>query len=341
MKIGLIARAENRGLGTMCWEFSRHMEPDKTLVVIPEGVRHAHLTSHLERYPDAAVTTPLNGNLNENQCREWLDGLDVVYTAETFYDWRFCRWADEAHVATVCHVMPEWFNPAWSDAPTQWWAPTSWRLDRLPEGTKVVPVPIATDRFTPSPRADGPFRWLHMAGAKTHYDRNGTCAVLDAARALTRPQEIIIRTQTDGIESQLDCVTVDTRDVENYWDMYRSADALLMPRRYAGLSLPVLEAFGAGLPVVMTDMSPQNTDWPVCTVPTTVAVRMPMMGGRIPTGDVDVRALATLMDRWAASPDVVTLWRSMAADYAKPNAWDIRAPQIRSELEEVADRVAA
>lgn len=341
MKIGLIARAEDRGLGNACWEWARHMHPDRTLVVIPDAVRHAHLTSHLGRYPDATLTR-FDGTLHELTCREWLDGLDVVYTCETFYDWGFCRWAREQGVATVCHVMPEWMRPEWAAAPTAWWAPTSWRLDLLPHGTRLVPVPIPADRFSATrERTPGPFRWLHIAGARTFADRNGTLALLDTARALNPDQTVTVRTQSDGYEPLAENTTVDTTNVTNYWDMYAGFDALIMPRRYAGLCLPVLEAFGAGLPVVMTDLSPQNVDWPVETVPTLDGQSVRMFGRQIPTSSVDVHELADTMNRWAANPDEVEAWSAKVADYVAANRWEVRVPQIRAELERVADLVAA
>lgn len=336
----MIARAENRGLGTLSWEWYRHMKPDRTLVVIPEGVRHAQLTSHLERFPGATVVS-FDGALPERGCMEWLDGLDVVYTAETFYDWRFCAWAKELGVATVCHVMPEWFRDQWnvgSSAPTAWWAPTSWRMNRLPEGTRHVPVPIATDRFKPWTPHEGPFRWLHVAGAETHFHRNGTPAVLKAATLLREPQEIVIRSQTRGYDAPREHVTIDYTDLPNYWDGYDGYDAMLMPRRYAGLCLPVLEAFAAGLPVVMTNMSPQASDWPVLLAPTKPGRRIRILASDISTGDVNARSLAKSMDRWASTPRIVATWRERARSYAMANAWSVRAPQIRAELEEVVDR---
>jgi glycosyltransferase involved in cell wall biosynthesis len=341
VKLGMLARSEHRGLGNMSREFYRHMRPDKTLLVIPDAVRHAHLTSHVDWYP-AATNIRFDGHLDEKVCREWLDGLDVVYTCETYYDWAFCRWAREQGVATICHVMPEWMRPEWAAEPSAWWAPTSWRLDLLPEGTRLVPVPIATDRFEPPAERDpGPLRWLHIAGAKTHADRNGTQSVIIVGRMLDPDQTVTIHTQSPGYAPLSPNVTINDRVVDDYSDLYRGFDALVMPRRYAGLCLPVLEAFAAGLPVLMTDMSPQNADWPVDTVATTAGEPVRMMGGRIPTGNVDVHALAEKMNRWASAPSEVAHWRARAARYVASNSWDVRAPEIRAELELVADLVAA
>jgi glycosyltransferase involved in cell wall biosynthesis len=40
--------------------------------------------------------------------------------------------------------------------------------------------------------------------------------------------------------------------------MYDGFDAMILPRRYAGLCLPMNEALMSGLPVFMTDISPNN-----------------------------------------------------------------------------------
>lgn len=54
-----------------------------------------------------------------------------------------------------------------------------------------------------------------------------------------------------GIED--DVRFVDSVDEERLVEVYRSADVLLMPSKYEGFGLPVLEAMAAGTPVVSTD----------------------------------------------------------------------------------------
>jgi len=48
------------------------------------------------------------------------------------------------------------------------------------------------------------------------------------------------------------------RSLENSCDLYKDFDALILPRKYGGLCLPVNEALMSGLPVIMTDISPNN-----------------------------------------------------------------------------------
>lgn len=337
MRVGLIARSEDRGLGTLSRAFYEHMQPDKTLVVVPRGVARHGLTSHTDWYPDATVAY-FDGQLDRRTCISWLDGLDIVISYETFYDWRLCAWARELEVATVCELMPEWWRPHWAPNPTAWWTPTSWRAEQLPPNTRHVPIPI-----TPGPRiarTHGPFRWLHVAGAQTEADRNGTRAVEQAARLLRADQEIVVRTQSP-LDLHAPNLTVEHASLPSRWALYDDVDALLLPRRYAGLSLPVLEALAVGLPVVITDTSPQNADWPVQTVPAVEGPPVHLFGRQIPTVDADPHALATLMDRWATDPAEAAQWATRARSYAETNTWEARAPAIRDELEQVAGLVAA
>ena len=53
-------------------------------------------------------------------------------------------------------------------------------------------------------------------------------------------------------------ITIDTDNVKNREDLYSGYDAMILPRRYAGLCLPMNEALISGLPVFMTDISPNN-----------------------------------------------------------------------------------
>ena len=51
-------------------------------------------------------------------------------------------------------------------------------------------------------------------------------------------------------------VTIDYQNYKNNEDLYKNFDALILPRRYGGLCLPMNEALMSGLPVIMTDISP-------------------------------------------------------------------------------------
>lgn len=265
MKLGIIARVDDRGLGNQTWEAVRHLNPDRVLVVREPGSEAQGFEPHLERFPGALVVTDEVGRLPERPVREWLDGLDVVYSAETLYDVRLAGWARLHGVATVIHANPEFFRDRMHD-PTVWWSATDWRLEHLPRGTRVVPMPCPLDRW-PQPNQENPRRVLHVAGRIAVGDRNGTKIVL-AASHLLEDIEVVIACQGDLPDSPATKIPA----AANYWELYQEAPILVMPRRYGGLCLPVIEACGAGLVPIMTDTEPNRT-WPIVAVPSWQARR--------------------------------------------------------------------
>lgn len=336
MRVGVIARATDRGLGIQTWEAARALDASVLVVDIRNHSSREHPTQ-LDRFPDAPVVECRPGwQLPEHDARAWLDTVDVVYSAETFYDERFCDWARDAGVATVVHANPEFTPPGghgWGiGQPTAWWSATGWRLEHMPAGTRVVPFPVAADRFAPAEHHEDLCRWLHVAGKAAVGDRNGTLAVFDALRHLRHPCTIRVVTQERArwfadLPTPPDHVRVDvvTGGVQDYWQLYDRADALVMPRRYGGLCLPVQEAMAAGLAVVMTDVAPNPQTWPIVPVATTGAGNVDTPAGSIPVAEIDPAEVAATMDRLADPHERFRLqWAS--ADWASTNSWDALRP---------------
>lgn len=268
MRLGLIARADNSGLGVQSHEFYRHMQPAKTLVIdvghLYDGGKHANKQTFRDRYPDAEFFpgwTP-----DPRTLQGFLDGLDVVFSAETFYSTDLPAMASQAGVRTV--LQPNWEFIDKRYRPDLYAAPTLWHFDKIPGNKNHLPVPIATDRFVPTdfPTA-GPLRFLHVIGRPAVHDRNGTQDLLDSLRYVRAEVTVSIRCQDTAYAGELlgrhslpPNVTLDVSggDTQDYWDNYAGHDVLLMPRRFGGLCLPAQEAVGAGMPVIMPNISPNE-----------------------------------------------------------------------------------
>lgn len=337
--LGLIARADDRGLGIMTWELARHLRPDRVLVVREPGAEAKGFAPHLDRYPDATVVTFAGGQLPEPVVREWLQGLGAVYSAETFYDWHAVTWAADAGVAQVLHVMPEFHHDHLPAGP-QRWVPTPWRAEHV-HGARLVPVPVATDRFTPGPlNTDAPLRVLHVAGHRAAQDRNGTNQLLQALRAVRQPIHVRIATQDPHLAAPRSTgratVEVTTGGVANYWDTYADADVLVMPRRYGGLCLPVQEAMAAGLAVVMGDCPP-NDWWPTLRVPGVNRGVLTTAAGALPLFATNPRALAGQLDLLATDRAALGAARAASLQWAAAHSWDALAPTYQAALAEVAE----
>jgi len=262
MRLGLIARADNRGLGQQTWAFQRQLNPVKTMVVDCQSAQPLDL--HLHRFPNAHI---VRGLPSESDYAQFLDGLDAVYTAETGYGDLWTP-AQRMGVRTVLHANYEFLDPR--DQPTVWAAPSPWHLDRFPAGAQHLPVPIELDRFPITEKPLRASRFLHVVGRPAIHDRNGTLDLLQALQHVTATITVTVTCQVPGYVGSLihdhhirtpDNVTliVDSVDREFYWTTYYHQDALILPRRFGGLCLPANEAIGAGIPVIMPDIDPNNT----------------------------------------------------------------------------------
>ena len=100
-------------------------------------------------------------------------------------------------------------------------------------------------------------------------------------------------------------ITWDPSAPDDQWRLYADFDALIMPRRYGGLCLPLNEALTGGLPVIMSHTSPNDA-----VLPGDWLVQGAFNGGftsrvPIPYFNVNVALLARKLDEWAAMPDEV------------------------------------
>jgi hypothetical protein len=331
MRLGVIARAEaGRGLAVQSHEVCTHLDPERVLLI--DSGRDGRFTQHPERYQQWDVTTARwdGGRLKERVVRDWLDGLDVVYSAETPYDLRLPQWAAEAGCGVVVQANPEMLGPTDARAAVTWWVATPWRLDRLPARTRVVPMPVPDVPWTAEPGER--LRFGHTAGWPAVADRNGTEAFASAAGRTSVAAGFVIRGQHRDVERfRRPGLNVEAGCVDDRWDLYRDVDVLVMPRRFGGLCLPVLEALALGIPVVMPDCSP-NEVWPGPRVPAMSTATVGTRAGLLPLHDTDPRALAATMDDLASSPELVDKLRAEVVEWVSGNTWEALKPLWLEEL---------
>lgn len=320
VKVGVIARCDDRGLGHQTWEVCRGFEPHKILVLRDPGSERQGFAAHPERFPGQPVVSFNRDRerLNERTCREFLDGLDVVYSAETYYDWNFCNWARDMAVATVLHVNPEFYfhwNHPGVPKPSTWWSATDWRLDHLPNGTQVVPMPVPLDRWGTPDFDHNPRKVLHVGGLEAIMDRNGTNLVAATDR-LADDINFVVTVQ--GKRAGVKAHKVNTKD---YWDLYNDdCPVMVMPRRFGGLCLPAIEAVGAGKLVVMPDASP-NRMWPILPIPCRLDRKvLECQGGKVPLVATDPSRIVAVL-REVFDADRVGDLRRESYRWAQQNSW--------------------
>jgi hypothetical protein len=268
MRLGIIARSDNTGLGNQTKELVDMLKPSKILLI--DSTPFNKNTQHPDWYKDYSCIKS-NGFPTLQQIKLFLNEVDIVISCETFYDQNFVKYAQRRGVKTILQYNYELFgNLAAPNLPLPniLLSPSVWHIDHVKklfdkQSTVMhLPPPTNPSIFSGAKEINmskDHNRILHIAGKKAAKDRNGTDTVLEMLKYSKADYELVIRSQseiqTDVKDSRL---TIEIGNPDNREDMYSGFDAMVLPRRYAGLCLPMNEALMSALPVFMTDISPNN-----------------------------------------------------------------------------------
>lgn len=301
MKLGVVARFDEGGLGVMTWEAARHLAPDELMLVECPPCRGEE---HRERFAGLAPSVRYVSHPSQlGDSARWaafVEACDVIYTAETTYLPDLHVLCAAAGVRLVVHAMPELYDSG-SKPLFDVWAPTSWLQPLLPASTQLVPVPV--DRVRCASRPITEVRTMLHVSSPAMLDRNGTELVRAALPYCQHPFELLI----SGPGKPPEPVTVGPvivrpiEPVRDYWRLYDDVQALVLPRRYGGLSLPMQEAASCGLPIVSINVEPQKR-WlcPWLAVPEHRLTSARMKGGQINVWSCDPKLLAQRIDALVA-----------------------------------------
>lgn len=336
-RVGIIVRANEKGLGTQTRNAWQNYPFDSTLLVL-DGNRRA--LEHPEWYP-GAHTARYDPILHEFTAESrpaveaFLDEIDVLFSVETPYDWSLgAERSGWKRTLRVIQGNPEFYTHETKPdraQPDRWTWPTTWRTDKLPPGP-VVPVPAPTDCWAKPASLDEPMTIVHVAGHRANADRNGTDPFMDSLRYLAGPP---VRARVYGQDGQLPElprlpanveVEMKPNGVLDRWEMYDDAHILVMPRRYGGLCLPVQEALTAGLAVVMTDCPPNPQTWPIKPLSHGRGRLIRTPGGNIPTHVVSARSIGQALMRYERHPGTLPKQMEQSLQWAEDHSWEVLKP---------------
>jgi glycosyltransferase involved in cell wall biosynthesis len=245
------------------------LNPDKILLIDSEHFNGNE--QHPEWYKDYNVTTTLSGFPTKQELVEFLRNIDVVLSCETFYRQDFLHYAKRRGIKTILQYNFEFLlnmSVPEAELPDVLLAPSLWNIEQIEKMVdgrcKVIHLPPPTDptlfeNVRQNNMSKDHNRLLHVGGKFAAKDRNGTQTVLQMLKYSKASYELVITTQKfPELDLKDSRVTVNNSNPENREELYNGFDAMLLPRRYAGLCLPMNEALISGLPVFMTDISPNN-----------------------------------------------------------------------------------
>lgn len=333
-RLGLLVRADKTGLGYQTKDYYKWLKPHKTILIdISElNQQPQYYGWYDDKFIIKGIPTPLH-------IKNMLKGIDVLLTAETFYNLDIIRVAKDMGVKTICVENPEFYDhkkypqynlPDMMILPSKW-LETEIREHAEPKGVKVVQLHHPVDRDVFKYRERTTNKTYHIAGKPATLDRNGTWDYLRAepgGKVIT--QDTTFANHLRGRFSQCNVFT----DIQDNAFMYHLGDIMVLPRKYGGNCLPLNEALSSGSPVLMPDITPNQTllprEW-----------RMPAVydGSFAPRGDkIDVYKVErfALQERIAyiKSQDPRKISR-MANDIAETISWSTLLPKWQEAIEGV------
>ena len=301
MRLGIIARSDNTGLGNQTKELVDMLKPDKVMLINsqPFNKNKQHPDWYKEYNCDFIRGFPAASDINY-----FLKNLDVVLSCETFYNSDFVALAKNKGVKTFLQYNYEFLDYLQKpdlELPDTLLAPSLWGFEAVTEAfgtrSRVVHLPPPTSpsyfSFAKSTNIKKQHkRLLHVAGKAAHLDRNGTNTIIEMLKYSKADYEMVIKSQSElDFDIKDSRLTIDTNSPENRQDLYTGFDAMVLPRRYAGLCLPMNEALLSGLPVFMTDISPNNTILPNQWL--------------VPSKKIDQFKARTMIDVYSADPEML------------------------------------
>jgi glycosyltransferase involved in cell wall biosynthesis len=328
-RITVIARADLTGLGIQSRNWVRLLRPDKVVIINSEPFNHN------KQYPwiyNEYNTMTINGFIQNDQMDEILDNTDVLLTFEIPYNYNLFARAKERGVKTILQnnwEFTDYLQQPLLPLPDLLVNHSYWNLDKQkklwPDITDYCPTPVFIDDFDDVYRQNisregGVRRFLHIAGRNTYEDRNGTKDLLEAVKLIPEEYkfELVIKTQTAEIPTITDSrVIIDRDSPEDEKELYRDFDAMILPRRYDGACLPMNEALASGLPVIMTDIDPNNKVLPGAWLVSANRVGSFMARTEIDVYSADHQELAEKIMRFCvAGEDVILTYKEIARDIA-------------------------
>jgi len=350
MRLGIIARADNGGLGVQTLELSRNLNPTKVLIM--DISVHNGQKNYFERYDFCENKTIHQSKIGEDLLTkqvidEWIDGLDVVLTCEIPYNYYLFEACRAKGIKTVLQYNWEFLDYTKRPAlpkPDLFLAPSEWHIEDMKEmfpNVKFLPVPI-NRKACPFRRITKVKTFIHVAGVKLYEDRNGTEIVFKAIPMVRSDVKFIIYTQHAIEQELLDLVKDDPRveirtEAENYCDCWKEGDVTILPRRYGGLSLQLNEAMSSGMIPITTKVDPQRRFVHLFSlIEPSGSKKIQTRGTEIDCYDINPATLADRIDLMAnGTESYIEYLNNFSDEYAQSISWDTLKPAYIEILEKL------
>jgi len=282
IKIGIIARCDNSGLGRMALDFYNNLPVEKVLII------KASYQNYPERFANGVDC--LMGSPTLEEIDRFLEGLDVIVAFEEVYNWNAFSRAKERGIKTVLIPMYEWMPYKLPIDPDLFLCVSKKDYDEM-EGNKVyIPWPIDRSKVPFKQRTKAE-TFIFNNGHGGFMGRNSLNEFLQAISLVKSDVKFKIRSQV--LFQSVNDSRVEAEMGEMFYDnLWKEGDVFVFPHKFDGLSLPLNEAMSSGFAIITTDIYPYNEILPkelLIKPETTTRIKL-----TIKTRDIDAAIISPL-----------------------------------------------
>lgn len=287
-----------------------------------------------------------NGYPSNTEIDQFLGGVDTVFMCESPLNYYLLSRAAELGIRTVTQVNPEfldYFSTPELPQPTVTALPSTWMeadIRATMTSSEVVHLPVPVDvTHLPKRHVTEAKTFFHIAGRPAYGDRNGTHDFIQAARLAGKIEPgisfiLYCQQPTRDITAAVATTRIElVSHVDDYAELYARGDVLVLPRKYGGLCLPAQEAVGAGIPVLMPDISPNNawlpSEWLLRVNPEPKVFKP---RGTVHMWDTDVTKMAQRMLDLYRSPSEVEIMAKQAKELGESLSWEVLKARYKEVL---------
>ena len=337
MRIGMVAYACNQGLGYLAKSFYDAEVIDEVL-----WIRHRHpdRPSHPEWYGDKALEVNPRG-IKGTKVDEVLKRLDVMLFFETPFDWKFPDYCRKHNVKTVMMPMYEWFPKDKMKTFDGYLCPSELDINYFHNYPyKFFQPPVNPSTWKLRIKAK---RFLHNAGNIGHREHKGTRELLQAMEFVKSPIKLTVRCQdTKAFCRMLKDIPSAKEDPRltfcmgeiPYEELFdENHDVYIAPEKFNGLSLPLQEAYAAGMLVMASDRYPTQCWLPFCPLIPVHSFHTVSIGSsylEFQEAEIRPQDIAVSIDK-IYDQDIIE-YSDMGALWGYDNSWEQRKEEFLKKM---------
>jgi hypothetical protein len=331
LRVGSLVFATEQGLGILAKDFYDH-----GVITDVALVRHGRRPEHPEWYPGASYLN--HRSLDEVRNFIIESGVDLMFFLETPFNWDIIPACRELGVKTALMPMYECEPDPLPAQPDYFINPSLLDYQYYRERGCYLPVPVNTLKIPWKLRREARV-FIHNSGHGGLLGRNGTENVIKAFNHVKSPAHIIVRGQdftSADVEMRRNAAggILEVRaEVLPYEHLWCHGDVFLFPDRFNGLSLPLQEAFAAGLLVMATYRYPANDYLPNQPLIPGYEARLLKIAGHLNTIEETIvrpEDIAATVDYWYGKP--IEKFSMRGKEWRETMSWEALKPRYLEVL---------